>query len=97
MAIIETDAHYRDTLRRIAAVEGLITRLRSIQAEAISERALGRLLDEDVREVCEAGALGDAIANLKYTIGQLKTDAADWEAFIAYGSRSAGNATGSAA
>ena len=92
MTIIETDAHYRDTLRRIAAVEGLIARLRAIQAEAISERALGRLTDEDVREVSEADALGDAVANLKYTMGQLKTDAADWEAFTAYGAQPAAGA-----
>lgn len=87
MAIIETDAHYRDTLRRIAALEALVTRLRAIQAEAISERALGRLTDDDVRDVGDAGALGDAVANLKYTIGHLKNDAADWEAFDAYGAR----------
>ena len=89
MAIIETDAHYRDTLRRIAALEALIAGLRSIQAEAISERALGRLTDEDVRDVSDAGALGDAVANLSYTIGHLKTDAADWEAFADYGARPA--------
>lgn len=61
MAIIESDAHYRDTLRRIAALDALIGRLRAIQAEAI--------------------------ANLKYTLGHLKNDAADWEALDAYGAR----------
>ncbi len=92
MAIIETDAHYREILRRIAALEGLISSLRSIEAEAISERALGRLTDEDVREVSEAGPLGDAIANLSYTLGHLKADAADWEAFADYGAQRAGTA-----
>ena len=89
MAIIETDAHYRDTLRRIAALEALIGRLCAIQAEAVCERALGRLTDDDVRDVSDAGALGDAVANLKYTIGHLKNDAADWEALDAYGAQSA--------
>ena len=42
-----------------------------------------------MREVSEAGALGDAVANLKYTMSQLKTDAADGEAFTAYGARPA--------
>jgi hypothetical protein len=92
LAIIETDAHYRETLRRIAALEELIAGLRSIQAEAIAERALGRLTDDDVRDVSDAGALGDAVANLNYTLGHLKTDAADWEAFAAYGARPAGTA-----
>ncbi len=92
MAIIETNAHYRDTVRRIAALEALIARLRAIQAEAISERALGRLTDDDVRDVSEADALGDAITNLKYTLGHLKGDAADWEGFIAYGSRATAGA-----
>jgi len=87
LAIIETDAHYRDTLRRIAALEALVTRLLTIQAEAISERALGRLTDDDVRDVSDAGALGDAVANLKYTVRHLKNDAADWEAVDAYGAR----------
>lgn len=87
MAIIETDAHYRDTLRRIAALEALIAGLRGIEAEAISERALGRLTDDDVGDVSDAGALGDAVANLSYTIGCLKNDAADWEAVDAYGAR----------
>ncbi len=92
MAIIESDAHYRDTLRRIAALEALIAGLRAIQAEAISERALGRLTDDDVRDVSDQGALGDAIANLNYTLGHLKIDAADWEAFAAYGAPTAGSA-----
>ena len=92
MAIIESDAHYRDTLRRIAALEALIANLRAVAAEAIAERALGRLIDDDVREVSEAGALGDAIANLNYTLRYLKNDAADWEAFIAYGSRATAGA-----
>ncbi len=68
MAIIETDAHYRDTLRRIAAIEALIARVRAVQAEAISERALGRLTDDDVRDVSDQGALGDAVSNLIYTL-----------------------------
>jgi hypothetical protein len=89
LAIIETDAHYRDTLRRIAALEALVARLRDIHADAIAERALGRLTDDDVRDVSDAGALGDAAANLKYTIGHLKNDAADWEALDAYGARAA--------
>ena len=76
MAIIETDAHYREILRRIAALEELIARLRAIQAEAIAERALGRLTDDDVRDVSDAGARGDAVANLSYPLGHLKTDAA---------------------
>lgn len=92
MAIIETDAHYRDTLRRIAAVEALIAQVRAVQAEAISERALGRLTDDDVRDVSDEGALGDAIANLSYTLRHLKTDAADWEAFADYGARPAAGA-----
>ena len=92
MAIIESDAHYRDTLRRIAALEAMIASLQAVAAEAIAERALGRLIDEDVREVSEAGALGDAISNLNYTLRYLKNDAVDWEAFLAYGARPAGNA-----
>ena len=40
-----------------------------------------------MRDVSDAGALGDALANLKYTIDTLKSDAADWEAFEAYGER----------
>ena len=87
MAIIETDAHYRDTLRRIAAIEALIARVRAVQAEAISERALGRLTDDDVRDVSDQGALGDAVSNLNYTLRRLKTDVADWEAFADYGAR----------
>lgn len=94
MAIIESDAHYRDTLRRIAALEALIGRLRDIQAEAIAERARGRLTDDDVRDVSDAGALGDAMANLKYTIGHLKNDAADWEALDAYSARPTAGAAG---
>lgn len=93
MPIIESDAHYRDILRRIAALDALISQLRATQAEAVSERALGRLADEDVRDVSDAGALGDAIANLSYTLGNLKNDAADWEAFIDYGVRAAGSAS----
>jgi len=92
LAIIETDADYRDTLRRIAALEALIAGLRSVHAEAISERALGRLTDDDVRDVSDAGALGDAVANLNYTLGHLQTDAADWEAFADYGARPAAGA-----
>ncbi|NKB48811.1 MAG: hypothetical protein GKS02_05525 [Alphaproteobacteria bacterium] len=87
MAIVESDAHYRDILRRIAALEALITGIRSVQAEAISERALGRLTENDVRDVSDDGALGDTIANLTYTLSHLKTDAADWEAFTAYGAQ----------
>ena len=89
MAIIESDAHYRDILCRIAALEALIADVRGVQAEAISERARGRLTDEDVRDVSDDGPLGDAIANLNYTRGHLKSDAADWEAFAAYGARAA--------
>lgn len=96
MAIIETDTHYRDTLRRIAALETLIGRLRAIQAEAIAERALGRLTDDDVRDVSDDGALGDAVANLNYTIGHLKNDAADWETLDAYGARPTAGAAGAA-
>ena len=59
---------------------------------AIAERVLGRLTDEEVRDVSDDGALGDAIANLNYTLGNLKCDAADWEAHVAYGPRSAGTA-----
>ncbi len=92
MAIVETDAHYREILRRIAALESLVANLRSIEAEAVSERALGRLTDEDVREVGEAGPLGDAIANLNYTLRGLRTEANDWEALVDYGARSAGTA-----
>ena len=74
-------------MRRIAAIEALIARVRAVQAEAISERALGRLTDDDVRDVSDEGALGDAVANLNYTLRHLKTDAADWEAFADYGAR----------
>lgn len=95
MAIIESDAHYRDTLRRIAALEALTARLHDIHADAIAERARGRLTDDDVRDVSDAGALGDAAANLNYTLGCLKNDAADWEARAAYGARP--TAAGSAA
>ena len=87
MPHIESDAHYREILRRIAALEALIGRLCEVEAEAVAECALGRLTADDVRDVSEAGALGDALANLKYTLGTLKTDAADWEAFAAYGAR----------
>ena len=73
-------------------LEALIAGTRSIQAEAVAERALGRLTDEDVREVSDQGAFGDAIANLNYTLGDLKSDAADWEALDAYGARSVGSA-----
>jgi len=92
LAIIECDAHYRDILSRIAALDALVAGLRSVQTGAIAERALGRLTDEDVRDVSDDGALGDAIANLNYTLGNLKGDAADWEAHVAYGPRSAGTA-----
>lgn len=92
MAIIESDAHYRDILRRIAALEALIACVRAVQAEAISQRALGHLTDDDVRDVSDDGALGDAIANLTYTLGCLQADAADWEDYAAYGARAAGNA-----
>lgn len=89
MTVIDTDAHYRDVLRRIDALQGLIGRLRAIEAEAQSERALGRLEDEDLRDVSEAGPLGDAVANLSYTVRHLTAAAADWEEFAAYGSRAA--------
>lgn len=97
MAIIESDAHYRDILRRIAALETLVAGVRAIQTEAIAERALGRLTDEDVRDVSDEGALGDAVANLTYTLNNLKSDAADWDAFAAYGARTVAGAAGGAA
>lgn len=87
MPPVENDAHYREILARINALEALIARLYDVQAEAVSERALGRLTDDDVRDVGDAGALGDAIANLSYTLGHLKSDAAEWEEFAAYSKR----------
>jgi hypothetical protein len=72
-------------------LEALIAGVRAVQADAISGRALGRLTDDDLRDVSDDGALGDALANLNYTIGHLKTDTADWEAFAAYGARTARN------
>lgn len=92
LTIIDNDAHYRDVLRRIDALQSLIASLRAIEAEAQSERALGRLEDEDVRDVSEAGPLGDAVANLSYTVRHLTAAAADWEAFTDYGSRAASGA-----
>ncbi|NNE82469.1 MAG: hypothetical protein HKN28_00710 [Alphaproteobacteria bacterium] len=97
MAIIESDAHYRDILRRIAALEALVAGVRAIQAEAIAERALGRLTDEDVRDVGDEGPLGDAVANLTYTLKNLSSDAADWEAFADYGARTVAGVAGGGA
>lgn len=97
MAIIESNAHYRDILYRIAALEALVAGVRAIQVEAIAERALGRLTDEDVRDVSDDGPLGDAVANLTYTLKNLKSEAADWEAFAAYSARTAAGAVGGAA
>ena len=97
MAIIESDAHYRDILHRIAALEALVAGVRAIQTEAIAERALGRLTDEDVRDVSDEGALGNTVANLTYTLKNLTSDAADWEAFAAYGACAVASAAGGAA
>jgi hypothetical protein len=97
LAIIESDAHYRDILHRIAALEALVAGVRALQAEAIADRALGRLTDEDVRDVGDEGPLGDAVANLTYTLKNLKSDAADWEAFAAYGARAMATAAGGGA
>jgi hypothetical protein len=74
---IDTDAHYRQALRRAAALHDHCAALRAVQALASANRYLGAIEPEDQRDLA---ALDDVLADIGYALRCLEGDIADWEA-----------------
>ena len=80
---IESDAHYRQALKRIAALKDHVAAIRDIQALVGANRNIGNAEAEDISDIA---SLDDALSNIGYTLRGLESAVADWEAFAAYGS-----------
>ena len=79
---IETEAQFRHTLRRAAALRDHCAALRAVQALAIANHYLGTVEPEDLRDLV---ALDDILGDVSYALRCLEGALTDWETSHSHG------------
>lgn len=81
---IDSEARYREALRRAGALRDHRVAVRAVQALASANRSAGTVEPEDLRDLA---ALDDVVADIGYTLRDIEAAIADWEAVQSYGTR----------